>query len=491
MSPLAPSKILSVSSAAEHPQIAAGDASASTFVNCHIVAPACDDADRKPIDLVVVLDRSGSMAGSKLDLCKQTMTFLAKELSAHDRVALVSYDTYVTTDLRLTKMTAAGKTQLASRVEKICAGSCTNLSGGLLAGLDEIQSPIRADGDAPNPVQSVLLLTDGHANEGVSTKDGLVSLLEGVLTQNVSLFTFGYGSDHDANLLRQLSDLGRGSYYFVQNLDGVSLAFADCLGGLLSVVAQNIKVDVNAMVHVSIAGLKTKRPVTTITPSASYEIDVGDMYAQEERDILVQLTLDAWPHDAPQPLVTFNVRYANVITASMETTSSVVSVARPTVVTDTTLNADVVAQKHRIETAEALEAAQREAQQGNLRRGQELLMTHKAKMQREVQALKIEEEECVQQGLFEDLDECCVAMSDTRAYRSRGEQRMASKVQSHWAQRSNDVEVSALEVQSYAMPASAPLGDARPSAPSKYRSSAKAKMMSKAFSFMGSSSNSN
>ncbi|OQR83458.1 hypothetical protein THRCLA_10936, partial [Thraustotheca clavata] len=306
MSPIPSSKMLTVSSACEHKQIAANNNNATTFLNCHITAPACDENERKPIDLVVVLDRSGSMAGNKLTLCKKTMEFLAKELSAQDRVALVSYDTYVTTDLRLTKMTPEGKSLLASRVNAIQAGSCTNLSGGLLAGLDEIQQPRRADNGEPNPVQSVLLLTDGLANEGISSKSGLVNMLEGALSKNVSLFTFGYGSDHDADLLRQLSDLGRGSYYFVQSLDGVSLAFADCLGGLLSVVAQNIKVEIVAMsLNVSITSIKTKRPISTIKPSAHYEVDLGDMYGQEERDVLVQVTLVESSPEEVQSVVEF------------------------------------------------------------------------------------------------------------------------------------------------------------------------------------------
>ncbi|EQC42257.1 hypothetical protein SDRG_01091 [Saprolegnia diclina VS20] len=456
MSPLPLSKALSVSSAAEHKQIASAETAATTFVNCHIVAPPCEESDRKPIDLVVVLDRSGSMSGSKLDLCKQTLDFLAHELSPHDRVSLVTYDTYVTTNLRLTKMTPAGKALLASKVQGVHAGSCTNLSGGLLAGLEEVQSSSRPDSGEPNPVQSVLLLTDGLANAGISSRSGLVELLEGVLSKNVSLFTFGYGSDHDAELLRELSDLGRGSYYFVQNLDSVSLAFADCLGGLLSVVAQNIKVECVAAANVSIASLKTKRPVTTNSPSTSYTVDLGDMYAEEERDILVQLTLAAWPAaDTDQPLVTFNVRYANVLTSSLETTSTSVAVGRPVTVTDASLDALVVQQKHRIETAEALEAAQQEAQKGNLSGGQDVLRTLKAKIKRDEACFADKNESFKSTTLIDDLDECCAAMATTHVYRERGMHRMAGKMQSHWAQRSNDVEVNVADLCTPQMAASA------------------------------------
>ncbi|KDO35212.1 hypothetical protein SPRG_00058 [Saprolegnia parasitica CBS 223.65] len=462
MSPL--SKTLSVSSAAEHKQIASAETAATTFVNCHIVAPPCEESERKPIDLVVVLDRSGSMSGSKLELCKQTLDFLAHELSPHDRVSLVTYDTYVTTNLRLTKMTQAGKSLLAAKVQGVHAGSCTNLSGGLLAGLEEVQSSSRPDHGEPNPVQSVLLLTDGLANAGISSRSGLVELLEGVLSKNVSLFTFGYGSDHDAELLRELSDLGRGSYYFVQTLDSVSLAFADCLGGLLSVVAQNIKVECVAAANVSIACLKTKRPVTTNAPSTSYTVDLGDI-------------CDAWPAaETDQPLVTFSVRYANVLTSSLETTATSVAVGRPVTVTDASLDALVVQQKHRVETAEALEAAQQEAQKGNLRGGQDVLRTLKAKLQRDV----AENESFASTTLIDDLDECCAAMETTHVYRERGMQRMAGKTQSHWAQRSNDVEVNAADLCPPPMASAMPM----PMQAAQYGNVSKTRMMSKAARFV-------
>ncbi|KDO27343.1 hypothetical protein SPRG_06931, partial [Saprolegnia parasitica CBS 223.65] len=196
---------LSLSCATEHKQIAAGEKNATTFVNCHIEAPKCDDNERQPIDLVIT-----------------TLTFLSRELSATDRVSLVVYDRDVTTVQPLTLMTHDGKALFEKRVRAIQAGTCTNLSGGLFAGLDEIQRHERSDGGSPNPIRSVLLLTDGLANYGVVKSLPLLSILESCYndaphpteqanapptgrpepSSPVSLFTFGYGDNHDAKLLR-------------------------------------------------------------------------------------------------------------------------------------------------------------------------------------------------------------------------------------------------------------------------------------------------
>ncbi|ETV77822.1 hypothetical protein H257_08652 [Aphanomyces astaci] len=429
-----------LTSTAERREIAASVAE-TTFVNCHLAAPAVEENDRKPVDLVVVLDRSGSMHGDKLSLCKRTMDFLAQQLAPHDRVALISYDTYVTTDLHLTKMNADGKAKLAAKVAAIQAGSCTNLSGGLLAGVDEIQRPTRFDNGEPNPVQSVLLLTDGQANEGVTSADGLAKLLDGLLAPQVSLHTFGYGSDHDASLLGRLADIGRGSYYFVQNVDGVALAFASCLGGLLSVVGQNIKVEVVASPGALIACIKTKRPVTTITDQVHFEVDMGDMFAEESRDLLVQVQLTPQTPAEKMDLVEFRMRYVNVLQSTMEKASTTVTVARPVAVTnDNVVDESVVAQKLRVTAVEAIEAAQQQAKKGNLREGRQALQNVITSVMQDMASFGAPAK-AQAAHLLADLNECTANMQTQTTYQTRGHGRMQQKIQSHWMQRQNNIEV--------------------------------------------------
>ncbi|KAF0688573.1 Aste57867_19818 [Aphanomyces stellatus] len=485
---------IDLTSTAERAQVAAADAT-SLFVNCHLVAPPCDDAERKPIDVVVVLDRSGSMAGEKLTLCKKTLDFLAQQLGPQDRVALITYDTHVRTDVKLTKMSAHGKVLLANKVAAVTAGSMTNLSGGLLAGIEEIQTPRRADNDEPNPVQSVLLLTDGQANEGITTADGLAKMLAGVLAPTVSLHTFGYGSDHDATLLGRLADLGRGSYYFVQNVDRVALAFADCLGGLLSVVAQNIKVEVVAAPGVTIAAVKTKRPVAVVTDHVHMEVEMGDLFADETRDLLVHVTLQ--PRATPTTnaldtveLVEFRVRYANVLTSSLDKAASTVSIQRPVTVTDHALDEWVMLQKQRVEAAEAIETAQEHAARGDYMQSREVLQRRVASMQSHAAAMSSEGQTKLSY-MLNDLAECQSNVANADIYRMRGAGRMQQKMQTTWMQRANDIEINESELDDeecakpsglnmFAAPQAAPAAPVGFSAAAP-RNSAQRSMMKKAF----------
>ncbi|KDO22196.1 hypothetical protein SPRG_12692 [Saprolegnia parasitica CBS 223.65] len=463
-------KSLSLSCATEHKQIAAGEKNATTFVNCHIEAPKCDDNERQPIDLVIVLDKSASMAElKKLDLCKTTLTFLSRELSAMDRVSLVVYDRDVTTVQPLTLMTQDGKALFEKRVRTIQAGTCTNLSGGLFAGLDEIQRHERSDGGSPNPIRSVLLLTDGLANYGVVKSLPLLSILESCYndalhpteqanapptgrpepSSPVSLFTFGYGDNHDAKLLRCISDFGRGAYYFVENADAVSLAFADCLGGLLSVVAQNIQLEVlAASPGVRILEVNTKRPQRVQAPGLHYVIELGDLYSEELRDLLVHVETSESTETSRQHLVEFRLRYVNVLTSRIETMSTMSAIDRPSVVTDTSVSLTVTRQMHRLETADAMDTAQREADDGRLDLGQARLAALSKKLQRAFADLRLDATVGQEKMLLDDLRDCQEAMQTLAEYRSRGQYRLTNRAQTHHTQRSNDTETSWVDIKS-------------------------------------------
>jgi len=104
-------------------------------------APCHDDENsRAPIDLVAVIDKSGSMAGQKLKLVKTTLTFMLQQLREEDRLSVVTYDTNVHLDFGLMKMSKENKELCLDKIQQIRDGSTTNLSGGLLKGLDQIAS---------------------------------------------------------------------------------------------------------------------------------------------------------------------------------------------------------------------------------------------------------------------------------------------------------------------------------------------------------------
>src|SRR3989338_6547486 len=125
--------------------------------------------ERKGIDLVCVVDKSGSMSGSKIEMVKATLAFMVDQLKPSDRIALVEFDSNVTTRLHFTNMNEDGRSKAKQVVSNIRAGSCTNLSGALFEGLRIIGQRTQ-----PNEVTSLLLFTDGLANEGITNTNEIV-----------------------------------------------------------------------------------------------------------------------------------------------------------------------------------------------------------------------------------------------------------------------------------------------------------------------------
>eukprot|EP00906_Rhabdomonas_costata_P017319 RCo024987 len=169
-------------------------------------------ASRAPIDLCCVLDHSASMGGGKLDLLKDSMKFMIEQLKPTDRLTVVAFDNHVKTVLAPTFMTAEGKKAACKAVMGIRIGRGTNLSGGLFEGLEQFRLRTEA-----LDVSSVLLFTDGEAFTGITTIPGIVEGVESRMRDlgTCSIFTFGFGTSHNAAMLRAISEAGNGMYYFI------------------------------------------------------------------------------------------------------------------------------------------------------------------------------------------------------------------------------------------------------------------------------------
>merc|ERR1712013_818779 len=307
-----------------------------------LTAPCRSEDEEKeekvPMDIVAVMDKSGSMAGAKLELVKKTLEFVLTQLTDKDRLALITYDTQVYADFGLMKMTKGNKQKASQKIQNISDGTCTNLCGGLLRGLCEIMN--RPSG-GKNDVASVLLFTDGLANEGIQNVDGIVqamkdprrfcgatappthrdeptepaphtSWLKNVFgggsprgspkgslksgkkkaaspakekpdpensVNDATVYTFGFGEDHDANMLKSISDAGNGMYYFIETEDKIGESFAHCLGGLASTVAQGIQLAVKVNDGVTIKEVHTTRAYEETDPGKSIKVNIGDLQA--------------------------------------------------------------------------------------------------------------------------------------------------------------------------------------------------------------------
>ncbi|MBL8998303.1 MAG: VWA domain-containing protein [Gemmatimonadetes bacterium] len=244
------------------------------------------EASRIPLRLALVLDRSGSMAGEPLEAATRAAADLVRRLAPDDVVSVVAFDDQVRTVLR--PHSGADGTGAIDRILAIQPGGCTNLSGGWLRGR-ELASKEMQEG----ALHRVLLLTDGHANAGITDPAELAALVAESRRKGVSTSCVGFGEGYDEPLLRALADAGGGNLFHIERPDQSALAFGDELAGLQTLAGQNVEVTVSLDPAVTIARVHHDWPHTDSAEGRTFEL--GDLYAREPKRLLLEFFCEAVP----------------------------------------------------------------------------------------------------------------------------------------------------------------------------------------------------
>lgn len=254
--------------------------------------PNCDDKNRAPVDIVVALDVSGSMTGSKLQLSKITLEQLLALLNPQDRFGLICYNNTARAVFPPQEMSETNKRRALDSISFLHASGGTNITSAIDLAAQEMLSICN-----PNPVQSIFLLTDGQANEGIRSETEMVEHTQCCLARcssTCSIHCFGYGSQHDSKLLSQMAESTMGSYYFIEDDRSVIRAFGIALGGVFSVVAQNVTISFQVPIEASSMGVSVTEVMHESTGKCendSLYISVGDLFAEESRDVLLNVKL--------------------------------------------------------------------------------------------------------------------------------------------------------------------------------------------------------
>lgn len=235
--------LLIVSSLQINISIARGDKlfNKNTPIVLNLATP--DTLEKKSsVDLLCVIDVSGSMGGQKIELVKESLKTLLGMMDSSDRLGLILFNQHGTLLADLTPVTTSNKIDLLTKIDSIRANGGTSILSGL-----EIAVDVLTKSHDLTVTSGVILLSDGQDNN-LSDKelaDGLKQLTKG---KNLSftLHTFGYGQDHDPLIMNKLAHIRDGSFYFVDELSKVKPYFVNVLGGCMSVISNQIKVTVKS-----------------------------------------------------------------------------------------------------------------------------------------------------------------------------------------------------------------------------------------------------
>ena len=183
-----------------------------------IASTGSDDA--RNVDMVIVLDRSGSMKGRKINDARQAILELLSGLSAQDRFALVTYSEGVHIASDLLSVTKSNRERMLAAVKRVRAGGGTNIEAGLRTGIRIVTSSSRHENAA-----KVILISDGLANRGITDVKALSGIAGVAVEKEFAVSTVGVGADFNEQLMTAIADRGTGNYYYLENPEAFAEVF--------------------------------------------------------------------------------------------------------------------------------------------------------------------------------------------------------------------------------------------------------------------------
>jgi Uncharacterized protein containing a von Willebrand factor type A (vWA) domain len=187
---------------------------------------------RTPLNVSIVIDRSGSMSGHKIKYAREAAKHIIDQLHPNDYVSVVIYDHAV--DVLYPAAKAENKHLIKQRIDKITERGSTNLMGGALKGYDEVKKNFRE-----NYINRVMLLSDGLANEGITDPVKIEKIINQYnKSDHISISTFGLGSDYNEDLMTSMAESGQGNYYFIEHPEDIVRIFEKELRTIKEVIAK-------------------------------------------------------------------------------------------------------------------------------------------------------------------------------------------------------------------------------------------------------------
>ena len=259
---------------------------------------------RAPVNLAIVLDRSGSMDGEKINQAKKAAIDAIRQLGPNDIVSIVTYDDVVNVLVPATKLTEVD--QVIAKIRSIEVGGRTALFAGVSKGVAEVRKFLDKE-----HVNRVILLSDGLANVGPSSPGALASLGESLVKENISVSTFGLGLGYNEDLMSGLASNSGGNHLFVEDAEVLVDAFRREFDDVLSVVAQEVDIEVTIP-----EGIRPVRVLGNDSDIAGQKIltRLAQVYSEQQRYVLVEVEVPASEVGTKRELATVSVAYANMAT---------------------------------------------------------------------------------------------------------------------------------------------------------------------------------
>ena len=264
-----------------------------------IGAPLSQNQDRSPVNIALVLDKSGSMSGDRMIAAKQASIIAINHLQAEDIVSVVRYDTRVKVIIPATKV--SNKQAITQKINRLSAGGSTALYAGVEQGALEVEKFMD-----DNHINRVILLSDGKANVGLKSVSALAKLGERLGGKGISVTTIGLGSSYNEDLMSQLASYSDGNHAYAKHTSDLDKIFNLEFGDVTAVIAKNIQINIHCATDVK--PLQVMGREDTVQ-GQNIHVRLNQLVAGQEKFILTELEVPISEAGSQRVLVNITVDY--------------------------------------------------------------------------------------------------------------------------------------------------------------------------------------
>lgn len=259
---------------------------------------------RPPVNLAVVIDRSASMSGDRMDKAKQAALMVVDRLQRDDTISVITFDSIA--EVIVPAQRADERDHVKARIAALTPRGSTALYAGIQHGIAEAARFLD-----PNRVNRIILLSDGQANIGPSSASELGTLGTAAAEQGITVTTIGLGLGYNEDLMVQLARMSDGNHAFAQTGDDLVKIFDHELGDVMSAVASDVEVIIDFADGVV--------PVRSLDREAKLEgrrakVNLSQLYARQQKHVLFEVKMPAGAANTARDVAAVNVAYRNLVT---------------------------------------------------------------------------------------------------------------------------------------------------------------------------------
>ncbi len=343
-----------------HASLRRGDAG-ETYLFAQVTA-ADDEAARAaapPLNLAIVIDRSGSMKGERIANAMNAAVAALERMRDGDSITVVSFDTQARVVVPPTRVSAGNRSSIESAIRAIRLGGDTCISCGLEEGMRQLAlTPLGGD-----RMSRMILLSDGATNAGVRDIPGLRAMANRMHARGVTISTIGVDVDFDEKVMAAIANEANGRHYFVANASGLPAVFAQEFDDLLASVAKEAELAIELAPGVEVAEVFDR---TFRREGRRLVVPFGTFSAKQEKTVLVKLRVPT-DRDGEQPVADVKLAFRDLLKKTDGSCTGTLALAIKSDGTEQReLDPFVAARLERSRTARTLTEANRLFEQGRI-----------------------------------------------------------------------------------------------------------------------------